>query len=70
MLFRSFGKGTLQRFPLAFLLGFAGVGPVSYTHLDVYKRQAGIRGAAAKQQRLIAHGLPVNLIHFHLLRGQ
>ena len=51
-------------------LRIAGAGTVNELHTGQIFRAAGIRGAAAKQQRLIAHGLPVDLIHFHLLRGQ
>ena len=51
-------------------LRIAGAGTVNELHTGQIFRAAGIRGTAAKQQRLIAHGLSVDLIHFHLLRGQ
>ena len=43
-------------------LRIAGAGTVNELHTGQIFRAAGIRGAAAKQQRLIAHGLPVDLI--------
>ena len=33
-------------------LGFMGTGPVSYTHLDVYKRQAHVTGVTTRQGRV------------------
>ena len=40
---------------------FGTVGPVSYTHLDVYKRQGmGYAGRSAGQERKATHELEVN----------
>ena len=36
-----FGKGTLQRFPLAFLLGFAGVGQLPCNGFPVHQGGSG-----------------------------
>ena len=37
--------------------GRAGLGPVSYTHLDVYKRQSLLRAAKGKTVVSVAHAL-------------
>ena len=44
--------------------GFGGRGPVSYTHLDVYKRQVADRVADGLAQRLVdgLHGRDVQLV--------
>ena len=51
-------------------LRIAGASAIDELHTGQIFRAAGIGGTAAKQQRLIAHSLSVDLVHLHLLRGQ
>ena len=51
-------------------LRISGTGSIYKLYTGQVLGIAHVRGTTAKQQRLIAHGLPVNLIHFHLFRGQ
>ena len=63
------GTGTSPEYPLRDSVGIRTQDPVSYTHLDVYKRQVHYEGEAVELLALRGHLLgkyrPDNNLHFH-----
>ena len=55
----------LTSLALIFLAGLAMAAPVSYTHLDVYKRQAWGDDSWMTERKSFGHGRPINIYQVH-----